>query len=211
MLFRSEIKGERGQGWWEVEVRDGGRWRLGMGGGGGQGWWEVEVRDGGRSRSGMGGGGGQGWWEVEVRDGGRSRSGMVGGRGQGWWEVERGKEGRGEGRSEERREEGKGGARKGGKGEEKVCESDTQNHYPFFECPDICFSASSFPGGVRDEGDGGKQARGGEESLHGVRENPSGWNRLTERMPASHLSRSEERRVGKECLRLCRSRWSPYH
>ena len=24
-------------------------------------------------------------------------------------------------------------------------------------------------------------------------------------------SRSEERRVGKECERLCRSRWSPYH
>ena len=24
-------------------------------------------------------------------------------------------------------------------------------------------------------------------------------------------SRSKERRVGKECLRLCRSRWSPYH
>ena len=23
--------------------------------------------------------------------------------------------------------------------------------------------------------------------------------------------RSEERRVGKECLRLCRSRWSSYH
>ena len=30
---------------------------------------------------------------------------------------------------------------------------------------------------------------------------------------ASNLGgiRSEERRVGKECLRLCRSRWSPYH
>ena len=26
-----------------------------------------------------------------------------------------------------------------------------------------------------------------------------------------HHIRSEERRVGKECLRLCRSRWSPYH
>ena len=26
-----------------------------------------------------------------------------------------------------------------------------------------------------------------------------------------HIHRSEERRVGKECLRLCRSRWSPYH
>ena len=25
------------------------------------------------------------------------------------------------------------------------------------------------------------------------------------------VGRSEERRVGKECLRLCRSRWSPYH
>ena len=24
-------------------------------------------------------------------------------------------------------------------------------------------------------------------------------------------SRSEERRVGKECVSLCRSRWSPYH
>ena len=29
-------------------------------------------------------------------------------------------------------------------------------------------------------------------------------------VPAPH-GRSEERRVGKECLRLCRSRWSPYH
>ena len=26
-----------------------------------------------------------------------------------------------------------------------------------------------------------------------------------------YTKRSEERRVGKECLRLCRSRWSPYH
>ena len=25
------------------------------------------------------------------------------------------------------------------------------------------------------------------------------------------LGRSEERRVGKECSELCRSRWSPYH
>ena len=27
----------------------------------------------------------------------------------------------------------------------------------------------------------------------------------------SSSSRSEERRVGKECLHACRSRWSPYH
>ena len=25
------------------------------------------------------------------------------------------------------------------------------------------------------------------------------------------ITRSEERRVGKECLTQCRSRWSPYH
>ena len=29
--------------------------------------------------------------------------------------------------------------------------------------------------------------------------------------PDDSTGRSEERRVGKECLRLCRSRWSPYH
>src|SRR3546814_14909 len=27
----------------------------------------------------------------------------------------------------------------------------------------------------------------------------------------SHVGRSEERRVGKECVSTCRSRWSPYH
>ena len=32
-----------------------------------------------------------------------------------------------------------------------------------------------------------------------------------ERDPARWLARSEERRVGKECYALCRSRWSPYH
>ena len=28
---------------------------------------------------------------------------------------------------------------------------------------------------------------------------------------AWHAARSEERRVGKECITRCRSRWSPYH
>ena len=28
---------------------------------------------------------------------------------------------------------------------------------------------------------------------------------------AGQRSRSEERRVGKECASMCRSRWSPYH
>ena len=33
----------------------------------------------------------------------------------------------------------------------------------------------------------------------------------SEPVSSSAKRRSEERRVGKECLRLCRSRWSPYH
>src|SRR3546814_5803202 len=44
-----------------------------------------------------------------------------------------------------------------------------------------------------------------------------GWPNLTVRnaggymgMPAG-AARSEERRVGKECVSTCRSRWSPYH
>src|SRR3546814_5764959 len=35
--------------------------------------------------------------------------------------------------------------------------------------------------------------------------------RHTEPREQSRSSRSEERRVGKECVRTCRSRWSPYH
>src|SRR3546814_2758799 len=31
------------------------------------------------------------------------------------------------------------------------------------------------------------------------------------RIAESALDRSEERRVGKECVSTCRSRWSPYH
>src|SRR3546814_4262600 len=30
-------------------------------------------------------------------------------------------------------------------------------------------------------------------------------------VPSSPSRRSEERRVGKECVSTCRSRWSPYH
>ena len=41
------------------------------------------------------------------------------------------------------------------------------------------------------------------------------WQSPDDYETVSHIGtndkRSEERRVGKECLRLCRSRWSPYH
>src|SRR3546814_20015371 len=34
---------------------------------------------------------------------------------------------------------------------------------------------------------------------------------LTVSLGLQTLIRSDERRVGKECVRTCRSRWSPYH
>src|SRR3546814_3716202 len=34
---------------------------------------------------------------------------------------------------------------------------------------------------------------------------------FAERGVGSGIARSEERRVGKECVSTCRSRWSPYH
>ena len=36
-------------------------------------------------------------------------------------------------------------------------------------------------------------------------------NKIIKALNGHPVARSEERRVGKECLRLCRSRWSPYH
>src|SRR3546814_14344423 len=35
------------------------------------------------------------------------------------------------------------------------------------------------------------------------------WN-ILRKLPLGSINRSEERRVGKECVRTCRSRWSPY-
>ena len=41
---------------------------------------------------------------------------------------------------------------------------------------------------------------------------PGGGSDFIARVIAQKLTeRSEERRVGKECLDVCRSRWSPYH
>ena len=44
-----------------------------------------------------------------------------------------------------------------------------------------------------------------EQALNGLQDLGSGANE------ALRATRSEERRVGKECRTVCRSRWSPYH
>src|SRR3546814_1410560 len=45
------------------------------------------------------------------------------------------------------------------------------------------------------------------ESTH----NPRSFLPATFAASRSHVDRSEERRVGKECVSTCRYRWSPYH
>ena len=50
------------------------------------------------------------------------------------------------------------------------------------------------------------------EELERAAANPAHHLRLAERkVKVPEMKRSEERRVGKECVQPCRSRWSPYH
>ena len=53
-------------------------------------------------------------------------------------------------------------------------------------------------------------SRGSSETVRGQTIHPFGFGQVPENWRQGSV-RSEERRVGKECLRLCRSRWSPYH
>src|SRR3546814_12935631 len=50
----------------------------------------------------------------------------------------------------------------------------------------------------------------GQLDIVGDRILPGRWRRFSRVVPAT-INRSEERRVGKECVSTCRSRWSPYH
>src|SRR3546814_20084148 len=61
---------------------------------------------------------------------------------------------------------------------------------------DVC---SSDLGGIPDGDAGARAAR------------DQGHARQPVRTLLLHQQRSEERRVGKECVSTCRSRWSPYH
>jgi translation initiation factor IF-2 len=55
------------------------------------------------------------------------------------------------------------------------------------------------------------QERAAAEAAAKAAADKSAEDRKAEEQRAQDLLRSEERRVGKECRRLCRSRWSPYH
>ena len=64
------------------------------------------------------------------------------------------------------------------------------------------YSGSEIYGGLANTWDYGNL---GVELKNNVKK--AWWKKFIQESPY----RSEERRVGKECLRLCRSRWSPYH
>src|SRR3546814_5251199 len=52
------------------------------------------------------------------------------------------------------------------------------------------------------------------EELQGLAPAPPAWQPVaapSRQLRGSRGSRSEERRVGKECVSTCRYRWSPYH
>ena len=50
-----------------------------------------------------------------------------------------------------------------------------------------------------------------DQKLQDLAQNPRPPGLIFEKLKSCEIYRSEERRVGKECDRLCRSRWSPYH
>src|SRR3546814_4075881 len=81
---------------------------------------------------------------------------------------------------------------------------------------DVCSSdlahASAVQGGVGAAGDGASAVVG---EGHPVAVAPQAGEDVEVRGPVALAvgvaPRSEERRVGKECVSTCRSRWSPYH
>src|SRR3546814_15789691 len=71
--------------------------------------------------------------------------------------------------------------------------------------------------GRRDRNDAGIAGRAGAQADNGAVALSSSWPASARRQAAAVRrgwpadQRSEERRVGKECVSTCRSRWSPYH
>src|SRR3546814_11561581 len=90
---------------------------------------------------------------------------------------------------------------------------------------DVC--SSDLPEGARTaerraaaepEPDRRERRRLGGDAVRGQRRDRCGAIRLQRvdaeidpRLPRQRRQRSEARRVGKECVSTCRSRWSPYH
>src|SRR3546814_18147200 len=68
------------------------------------------------------------------------------------------------------------------------------------------------PGIAADDAAEGDDGGGGQAGFEGVRDALTQEGMRNQRLvDRAEGERSEERRVGKECVRTCRSRWSPCH
>ena len=81
-----------------------------------------------------------------------------------------------------------------------------------------CYAGEAVPGGsiiVRQRGTkfhpGFNVGQGKDDTLYAKIPGIVRFEGPKDRRRVSVIPRSEERRVGKECYALCRSRWSPYH
>src|SRR3546814_14984432 len=92
-----------------------------------------------------------------------------------------------------------------------VCSSDLHlaEIYPYIDDPVIRQTALSFH---KTLGRPMFPQRGNEQDMGGrITRAPLRRLEKSAYKGAQHDARSEERRVGKECVSTCRSRWSPYH
>src|SRR3546814_20375115 len=76
---------------------------------------------------------------------------------------------------------------------------------------DVCSSDLLHLLGEGRERDIVEQQHGPAPQTATVSADPASPRRECQRCAALPQGRSEERRVGKECVSTCRSRWSPYH
>src|SRR3546814_10035091 len=76
---------------------------------------------------------------------------------------------------------------------------------------DVCSSDLFIPDDRTPRLDSDRTARADRQSHFRLRRLPAGLPMESLRKSHKRSGRSEERRVGKECVSTCRSRWSPYH
>src|SRR3546814_2719422 len=74
---------------------------------------------------------------------------------------------------------------------------------------DVC--SSDLAEVLQQQGGGAAEVVGIADRLGEDLPREEGGRRLARREGLRFVPRSEERRVGKECVSTCRSRWSPYH
>src|SRR3546814_9683908 len=90
-----------------------------------------------------------------------------------------------------------------------VCSSDRMRSYVEDELPSLILREFAAADLTRQGITG--HSMGGHGALTLALRTPDRFRSVSAFSPIAAPTRSEERRVGKECVSTCRSRWSPYH